>query len=464
MDLAARSLGRSPSQTLGLVHLPIMRGTLLTAAILVFVDVLKELPATLVLRPFNFDTLATRTYDLASDERLVEAAGPALAIGLVGILPVYLLSRAIRAARPGARKEPVMQPQDALVLQDLEHDYDRVRAVDRRLAVGEGGRGGVPGRPVGLRQVDRAAPRRRPRDAAERPRLDARRGGRRSGRARPRAAGAAPCRPGVPGLRAVPASDGRRQRRLRPQPAAAGGARRRVREVLRQVEMDGYIDAYPHALSGGQQQRVALARALAPEPSVLLLDEPFSGLDERLREQVRDDTLRLLRRNGTAALLVTHDPEEALFMADRIYLMRAGKIVQSGPPQELYYRPADLFVASFFSRVNETARRGAGRPRGEPARPARARPGSRKAPAWWSASAPKPSPCRRRGATIADGLIVEVQDTHFLGTGWVVHVPVRDAEGREVKVSVRLHGRPPKAGDRVVLKVPPDAILMFPET
>jgi iron(III) transport system permease protein len=105
MDLAARSLGRSPSQTLGLVHLPIMRGTLLTAAILVFVDVLKELPATLVLRPFNFDTLATRTYDLASDERLVEAAGPALAIGLVGILPVYLLSRAIRAARPGAQRD-----------------------------------------------------------------------------------------------------------------------------------------------------------------------------------------------------------------------------------------------------------------------------------------------------------------------------------------------------------------------
>ncbi|HEY1385909.1 MAG TPA: iron ABC transporter permease [Dongiaceae bacterium] len=106
MDLAARSLGRTPGQTLGLVHLPIMRGTLLTAAILVFVDVLKELPATLVLRPFNFDTLATRTYDLASDERLVEAAGPALAIGLVGIIPVYLLSRAIRAARPGAAQEP----------------------------------------------------------------------------------------------------------------------------------------------------------------------------------------------------------------------------------------------------------------------------------------------------------------------------------------------------------------------
>ena len=104
MDFAARSLGRSPGATLLQVHLPIMRGTLLTAAILVFVDVLKELPATLVLRPFNFDTLATKTYDLASDERLAEAAGPALAIGLVGILPVYLLSRAIRSARPGGEK------------------------------------------------------------------------------------------------------------------------------------------------------------------------------------------------------------------------------------------------------------------------------------------------------------------------------------------------------------------------
>lgn len=102
MDFAARSLGRSPGATLMQVHLPIMRGTLLTAGILVFVDILKELPATLVLRPFNFDTLATKTYDLASDERLAEAAGPALAIGLVGILPVYLLSRAIRASRPGS--------------------------------------------------------------------------------------------------------------------------------------------------------------------------------------------------------------------------------------------------------------------------------------------------------------------------------------------------------------------------
>jgi iron(III) transport system ATP-binding protein len=237
----------------------------------------------------------------------------------------------------------------------------------------------------------------------------------------------------------------------------------RVREVLRQVDMEGYIEAYPHALSGGQQQRVALARALAPQPSVLLLDEPFSGLDERLREQVRDDTLRLLRQNGTAALLVTHDPEEALFMADRIYLMRAGRIVQSGPPQELYYRPADLFAASFFSRVNEI--RGVVRaghvesPLGRLCAPEQ-KEGARVVVSF----RPEAVTLSQARGDDGGGLTVEVLDTHFLGTGWVVHVLVQDAEGRDVKLSVRLHGRPPQAGERVALTVPPEAILMFPET
>ena len=101
MDFAALSLGRTPFRTLTDVHLPIMRGSLLTAGIVVFVDVLKELPATLVIRPFNFDTLATTTYNLASDERLAEAAGPALAMVAVGIIPVYLMARASAVARPG---------------------------------------------------------------------------------------------------------------------------------------------------------------------------------------------------------------------------------------------------------------------------------------------------------------------------------------------------------------------------
>ncbi len=80
----------------------------------------------------------------------------------------------------------------------------------------------------------------------------------------------------------------------------------------------------------------------------MLLDEPFSGLDARLREQIRDDTLRVLKRSGTATLLVTHDPEEAMFMADRIYLMQAGKVIQSGPPAEVYARPNSEFAAKFF--------------------------------------------------------------------------------------------------------------------
>jgi len=109
---------------------------------------------------------------------------------------------------------------------------------------------------------------------------------------------------------------------------------------------------YPHLLSGGQQQRVALARALAPGPGLMLLDEPFSALDARLRDRIRDDTLHLLKRAGAGTLLVTHDPEEAMFMADRIALMKDGRILQMDKPENLYCRPADPFVATFFGDVN----------------------------------------------------------------------------------------------------------------
>jgi len=127
----------------------------------------------------------------------------------------------------------------------------------------------------------------------------------------------------------------------------------RIDTVLAQVNMAEYRNAWPHQLSGGQQQRVALARALAPRPRVMLLDEPFSGLDTRLRAQIRDDTLHVLKENGVATLMVTHDAEEAMFMADRIALMNRGRIEQAGKPAEVYGHPASAFVARFFGEVNE---------------------------------------------------------------------------------------------------------------
>ncbi|WP_422730986.1 ABC transporter ATP-binding protein [Litchfieldella qijiaojingensis] len=129
--------------------------------------------------------------------------------------------------------------------------------------------------------------------------------------------------------------------------------RQRALELLEQLGMASYAKAYPHMLSGGQQQRVALARALAPAPQLMLLDEPFSSLDARLRDRIRDDTLHVLKKVGAGTLLVTHDPEEAMFMADRIALMRDGRIVQMGTPRELYCAPRDPFVVTFFGDVNE---------------------------------------------------------------------------------------------------------------
>jgi len=135
----------------------------------------------------------------------------------------------------------------------------------------------------------------------------------------------------------------------------AAQRRQRGLAVLEQVGMAAHAQKYPHQLSGGQQQRVALARALAPEPRIVLLDEPFSGLDAQLRSQVRDDTLHALKQSGAATLMVTHDAEEAMFMADRIAVMRSGSLLQLGSPVDIYYHPASAYVAGFFSDVNRIA-------------------------------------------------------------------------------------------------------------
>jgi iron(III) transport system ATP-binding protein len=128
--------------------------------------------------------------------------------------------------------------------------------------------------------------------------------------------------------------------------------RKSALEMLERVGMAVNADTYPHTLSGGEQQRVALARALAPRPGLMLMDEPFSDLDIRLRDHIRDETLDLVKAQGISTLLVTHDPEEAMRMADRIALMRKGRIVQEGTPGQLYSQPADAFAAGFFGEIN----------------------------------------------------------------------------------------------------------------
>ena len=134
----------------------------------------------------------------------------------------------------------------------------------------------------------------------------------------------------------------------------ARGARAgaRVDELLALIGMDGLGGRYPHQLSGGQQQRVALARALATRPELVLLDEPFSSLDPSLRAGVRADVKRLLLAAGATALLVTHDQDEALSLADRVAVIRAGRVRQCDTPQELYDAPADSEVAGFVGDAN----------------------------------------------------------------------------------------------------------------
>lgn len=126
-----------------------------------------------------------------------------------------------------------------------------------------------------------------------------------------------------------------------------------ARAALRRVGLGEREDDFPHRLSGGQQQRLALARSVAPRPGVLLLDEPFSSLDARMRETVREETLAVLRETRVTSLIVTHDPEEAMVLGDRVALLRRGRIAQIGTPTEIYRRPVDLNAARFFSPVSE---------------------------------------------------------------------------------------------------------------
>jgi iron(III) transport system ATP-binding protein len=127
----------------------------------------------------------------------------------------------------------------------------------------------------------------------------------------------------------------------------------KINKTIKNVGLDKYRNSYPHMLSGGEQQRVALARAIAPEPMILLMDEPFSGLDRSLRESIREETISILKKSDVSIILVTHDPEEAMLMGDRIVLMREGEIIQVGTSEELFMDPIDKNTVKLFSGVNE---------------------------------------------------------------------------------------------------------------
>jgi iron(III) transport system ATP-binding protein len=122
----------------------------------------------------------------------------------------------------------------------------------------------------------------------------------------------------------------------------------RVQELLKLVGLEEFANRKPASLSGGQQQRVALARALAPKPKLILLDEPFSALDQELRARLRDDVKRVLKAENATAILVTHDQEEALSLAEKVAVLRDGRIIQAGAPTEIYNAPADLGIATFL--------------------------------------------------------------------------------------------------------------------
>lgn len=242
---------------------------------------------------------------------------------------------------------------------------------------------------------------------------------------------------------------------------AVGARRARVAAILAQVGMNDYAAAYPHMLSGGQQQRVALARALAPAPQLMLLDEPFSGLDARLREQIRDDTLRVVKASGAATILVTHEPEEAMFMADRIAVMRAGRIEQIGSPTALYDQPTNGFVAAFFSQVNRLSGRVA---KGRVATPFGDLPA---APGQGDGLAVevviRPEALKFDAAEGATGAGVRIELARLLGRSSLVEFRLEEGPLGERLFAARAPGRfLPPAGARLRVRLDPAQAFVFP--
>ncbi|MCS6891598.1 MAG: ABC transporter ATP-binding protein [Rhodovarius sp.] len=232
----------------------------------------------------------------------------------------------------------------------------------------------------------------------------------------------------------------------------------RVAEALARVRLTDKAHAWPHQLSGGQQQRVALARALAPRPRALLLDEAFASLDSRLRDQVRDDTLHVLQEAAIPALIVTHDAEEAMFMADRIALLHDGRLEQVGTPEDLYLRPVSPFVARFLGEVNDLPARVAAGVAHTALGPLHAALPDGPARVLLRPEALRLLPLGTCGYAHA-----EVEACRLLGSTTMAHMALEDASGEVLHIHVRL---PPgirlRRGDQVCLGVDPERAFVFP--
>jgi iron(III) transport system ATP-binding protein len=225
--------------------------------------------------------------------------------------------------------------------------------------------------------------------------------------------------------------------------------------ALERVGLARYARDYPHILSGGEQQRVALARAIAPRPSVLLMDEPFSGLDSRLRESMREETLAILHETRATSIVVTHDAEEAMRMGDRVALMNAGRIVQTGKALDLYRAPKDILTARTFSDLNEMP---ASIDKGEAVTPL----GRFSANGMEDGSAAIVC-LRQRGVLLVaagEGVAGRVLDARFLGDVALVELAVQGIDA-PLLARVRESEVPPQ-GAEIGVKVDSAAILVFP--
>ncbi len=239
-----------------------------------------------------------------------------------------------------------------------------------------------------------------------------------------------------------------------------GTRRERCLEVLGQVGMLGDAERYPHELSGGEQQRIALARARAPRPRVMLLDEPFSNLDVNLRSQLRDLVLHVIKRTTASTVIVTHDPDEAMFLGDRIGVMRDGRILQQGTPEQLYDRPESAFVAALFSDVNRirgVVKNG----RIETALGDVTANGFADGTEVEALVPPESLVLGPVEDGVASGTVLA---TRMLGRSSLVHLGVaQGAEAEDLHLHVRIPGRPrPREGDTVGITLDADRVFVFP--